>query len=277
LAILSIQSNVITGHVGNAAATLPLQRLGFEVWPVDTVTFSNHPAHATHRGRENAAVDISDLIDGIEARGLFSSCTAVLSGYLGQAATGHVMLNAVKKIKIINKRALFLCDPVLGDQGKLYVSKDILDFYKDNMFQVADIITPNSFEAELLTGQPVRSRLEAMAALRTFQNLGIGTAVITGLETNGTIECVALSPEGAWVASTPKIPGPSHGAGDLFSALFLAKRLKEKPVKAALSYAISVIYGMLSYALKNHCADLPIVAAQKLILDPITPVKAEKL
>jgi pyridoxine kinase len=118
LAILSIQSNVVTGHVGNAAATLPLQRLGFEVWSVDTVTFSNHPAHKTHRGRENPAVDIADLINGIEARGLFSKCTALLSGYLGQAATGHVTLNAVKKIKQKNKRALFLCDPVLGDQGK---------------------------------------------------------------------------------------------------------------------------------------------------------------
>ncbi|MDA0655825.1 MAG: pyridoxal kinase [Proteobacteria bacterium] len=277
MAILSIQSNVTTGHVGNAAATLPLQRLGFEVWPVDIVTFSNHPAHETYRGRENPAVEIAGLIDGIEARGLFSSCTAVLSGYLGQAANGRVTLNAVKKIKKINKRALFLCDPVLGDQGKLYVSKDILDFYKDNMFQSADIITPNSFEAELLTGQPVRSRLEAMAALRTFRSLGIGTVVITGMETNGTIESVALSPEGVWVTATPKIPGPSHGAGDLFSALFLAKRLKEKPVKAALSYAISVVYDVLNYAYKNQCADLPIVAAQNLILDPITRVKAEKL
>jgi pyridoxine kinase len=144
------------------------------------------------------------------------------------------------------------------------------------MFLFADIITPNTFEAEVLTGQPVRSRLEAITALQTCRSMGISTAVITGLETNGTIESVALSPEGIWVTATPKIPGPSHGAGDLFSALFLAKRLKEEPVESALCYAISVVYDVLNHAYKNQCTDLPIVAAQHLFLDPITRVNAKK-
>jgi pyridoxine kinase len=263
--------------VGNAAITLPLQRLGFEVWPVDTVRFSNHPAHGSYTGQIISACEIAALIDGIEQRALLQSCTAVLSGYLGSAANGHIILEIVDRVKAQNKRALFLCDPVMGDNSQPYVEKDILAFFKDKLAASADIMTPNNYEASILIGEPVDTKQKAIKALPILCAKGVKIAIITGIETDGGIETVARDENGTWSVLTPKIPVASSGAGDLFSALFLAKYLDENSTPHALSYAISAVYSVLDVARELSAPDLPIVAAQELILSPPAHYKAESV
>src|SRR5437762_4577514 len=156
--ILSIQSWVAYGHVGNAAAMFPLQRLGHEVWAVNTVQFSNHPGHGGFRGQVFPADCVREVVAGIADRGLLPKCDAVLSGYLGDASIGDAVLEAVSAAKAANPRALYCCDPVIGDVGTgVYVRAGIAEFMRQRAVPAADIVTPNHFELQQLTGQSAGS------------------------------------------------------------------------------------------------------------------------
>src|ERR1700722_9823367 len=150
--VLSIQSTVASGHVGNAAAVFPLQCLGHEVWPIDTVRFSNHPGHGRFRGTVTPPDEVAALLQGMEELGLFARADAVLSGYLGDPGTAAVVAGAVEAVKRANPAALYLCDPVMGDGGQLFVDPAIPDLMRDRLIPLADIVTPNGFELGLLTG-----------------------------------------------------------------------------------------------------------------------------
>ena len=141
LNILSIQSSVAYGHVGNSAAVFPLQRLGISVWPVNTVHFSNHTGYGDWRGPVLPAADIAAVIDGIERRGVLPDCDAVLSGYMGDASLGQVIVDAAARVKAANAGALYCCDPVMGDVGRgIYVRPGIPDFMRDPAVPAADIL-----------------------------------------------------------------------------------------------------------------------------------------
>lgn len=153
LHVLSIQSHVVAGHVGNDAAYFALQRLGIEVWPIHTVQFSNHTGHGAWTGQAFAASHVRELVDGLDARGLLGRVGAVLSGYIGSAESGDVIVDAVRRVKAQNPRALYCCDPVMGDVGRgVFVKPDVPQFFAASALGMADIITPNVFELGLLTG-----------------------------------------------------------------------------------------------------------------------------
>src|SRR5215211_2440767 len=165
LNILSIQSSVAYGHVGNSAAVFPLQRMGFEVWPVNTVHFSNHTGYGGWRGRVLPAEDVADIIRGIEARDVLRVCDAVLSGYMGDASLGEVVVGAAGRVKELNPKAVYCCDPVMGDAGRgFFVRPGIPRFIKEVAVPAAEIITPNQFELEFLTGVEVGNLNDALVA-----------------------------------------------------------------------------------------------------------------
>ena len=153
--VLSVQSHVAYGYVGNRAAVFPLQRLGFEVMAVDTVQFSNHTGYGAWTGKVFAPQDIAAVIDGIDARGGLATCDAVLSGYLGDASLGAVIAETVRRVRGQNPQALYCCDPVMGDLGPgFYVRPGIPDFLCDVLLPLADIVTPNPFELAFMAGAP---------------------------------------------------------------------------------------------------------------------------
>ncbi len=171
LIVLSIQSAVAYGHVGNSSAMFPLQRLGAEVWPIDTVQFSNHPGYGGHTGIATAPETIRALVDGIEARGVLHGCDALLTGYVGDPGTGASLLHAADRLRAANPRALWCCDPVLGDDGPgLYVRPGIDSFFRDRAVPGADILTPNGFELAHLTGLPCGGLDDAKRAVATLQD-----------------------------------------------------------------------------------------------------------
>lgn len=279
MSILSIQSNVTTGHVGNAAACFPLQRMGFEVWAVDTVVLSNHPALRPPTGRRRTPEEISTLINGIAARGLLSDCAAVVSGYLGDVENGGAVIDAVRVVKKINNRALFLCDPVMGDDGKLYVGGDILEFYKDKAVDLADILTPNAFEAGLLVDREIRSRQDAIDAIRQLRRRSPEIVIITGMKCEKDQTCdnfIALQ-DGIWRITTPKVAVASHGAGDLLSALFIGKYLSTGNALASIADAVSGVQAALEIAAAEECEDMPVISAQDRILNPQTRYAPEAI
>ena len=213
--ILSIQSWVSYGHVGNAAAVFPLQRLGFEVWAINTVQFSNHTGYGAWTGQVFAPEVVAELIDGIEARGVLPSCGAVLSGYLGSGGTVAAVAEAVKRVRAANPQALYCCDPVMGDYGRgVFVRPELPELIAAQAVAQADILTPNQFELELLSGQTVQTLPQALSAAHELRDRmrrgGPRVVVVTSLvrvdALPDSIETLAVTEGGAWLCRTPLLP-----------------------------------------------------------------------
>ena len=284
--ILSIQSWVATGHVGNAAAMFPLQRLGAEVWGLHTVQFSNHPGHGGFSGQVFSGDATRALIDGIEARGLLPRCDAVLSGYLGDAPTGAAVLHAVRRVRAHNPRALYCCDPVIGDDGKgVFVRAGIPELLGAEAVPHADILTPNRFELEFITGRPCTTpdlaRI-AMEQLRARMRAdGPGVVLVTSLRTEATpadaMDLVAGGRDGDWRLRVPLLPLAPNGAGDLIAALFLLHYLRTGSVRAALEMAGSAVAGVLRQTAAAFAAELQLVQAQEELAAPGVVYTAERI
>ncbi|WP_216851189.1 pyridoxal kinase PdxY [Acidisphaera sp. L21] len=281
-AILSIQSAVAYGHVGNSAAVFPLQRLGMEVWPVDTVQFSNHPGYGGRTGQVFTGEHVRDVVAGIAARGVLGGCRAVLSGYLGDPAVGEAVLDAVALVREANPAALYCCDPVIGDAGPgIYVQQDIPALLRDCVLPQANIATPNQFELELLTGLSVTTLAEAKvaaAALRSTMQPG-ACVLVTSLAVADTpdecIDLMAADPVGTWRLRTPRLPIAANGTGDTIAALFLLHSLRTRSTALALAEAASALFGLLSRTLEAGSRELLTVAAQDEFVSPSRRFTAE--
>ncbi|MCD0171598.1 pyridoxal kinase PdxY [Deinococcus sp. 23YEL01] len=286
--ILSIQSWVSFGHVGNAAAVFPLQRLGFEVWAIHTVQFSNHTGYGAWTGAVFPPEAVADLIDGIEARGVLPECGAVLSGYMGSEGTVAAVVDAVRRVRTANPESLYACDPVMGDVGRgVFVRPELPDLIAAQAIPEADIVTPNQFELELLTGVTVDTlehALEAARALRERMRAGGPRVVLlTSLVRSGapenSIETLAVTDDGAWLCRTPLLPldPPRNGTGDAIAALFLGHYLKSGQAAQALSLSMSALFGLLSRTHAAGTREIQLVAAQDEFVKPARLFEAQQV
>jgi pyridoxine kinase len=267
--VLSIQSWVACGTVGNSAALFALQRLGCETWSLNTVAFSNHTGHGKWRGDAVPAHMIRSLFEGIAELGVLSRCDAVLSGYLGAADIGPVLLEIVARVKTANPRALFCCDPVMGDFAPgWYVRAGLPEFYRDQALALADIATPNRFELEWLIGRPIATHGDAAAAAALLRRQGPRIVLVTGLEPAADrVAALAAGPDGVWVAETPRLPIEATGCGDAAAALFLAWLLKGKPMVEALAATIASLWSVIERTVAAG-GELALVAAQDELVSP---------
>ncbi|MEP6798547.1 MAG: pyridoxal kinase PdxY [Lapillicoccus sp.] len=270
--ILSIQSHVAYGHAGNSAAVFPLQRLGHDVYPVLTVTFSNHTGYGTTRGPLVAPADVAEVINGIEDRGAFPTIDAVLSGYQGAEAVGQVVLDAVARVKAANPAAIYCCDPVMGDTGRgFYVREGIPEFMRDNVIPRADIATPNQFELEFLSGRAIATQADLLAAVATVRSAGPSTVLVTSVLTDdtpvGSIQMVCVSDEGAWSVTTPLLDLTVRGGGDATAAIFLAHILTDGP-RTALSRTAASMYAVLEATSAAGREEMMLIPAQEAIAHP---------
>jgi pyridoxine kinase len=280
--ILSIQSSVAYGHVGNSAATFPLMRMGVEVWPVMTVHFSNHTGYGQWRGPLLSAADVSDVIRGIDERGVLGQCDAVLSGYQGGSDVGEVILEAVALVKSRNPTAVYCCDPVLGDVGRgFFVRPGIPELMRDRVVPAAQVITPNQFELDFLTGRQTQTMSDVLAAADEARVMGPETVLVTSVvaeaEAPDTIDMVAVGTDGAWSVTTPLLPRSFQGAGDLTAATFLAKLLQSGDVATALQQTAAVVYAVLRVTVESGRPELQLVAAQDEIVRPAREFEAVRL
>jgi pyridoxine kinase len=247
---------------------------------VHTVQFSNHTGYGAWRGQVFGADLIRECVMGIEERGVLPSCDAVLSGYLGSAEIGAAVRDAALAVKAANPRALWCCDPVIGDTGRgVFVRPGIPEFLRDQALPAADIATPNQFELEWLTGRAVTSLTDAKAAIEALQAKGPRCVLLTSLRTDATgeneIELLAAEGGGFWRLRTPMLPLSVNGAGDAIAALFLFHRLQSGATAPALEAAASSIFGLLSQTLAAGARELQVVAAQAEITAPTRRFRAE--
>lgn len=278
--ILSIQSHVAFGHVGNAAAVFPLQRMGFEVIAVHTVQFSNHTGYGAWTGDVFRPEHIQDILNGLEERGALDDIDAVLTGYLGEAEIGHIIA------KLTDTRDIpWCCDPVMGDVGRgFFVREGIPEFFKETAISRAAIMTPNQFELEFLTGQPITTLEEARAACRTMHRLGVETILLTSLVHHETqpheIQMMASHQDGRqYVTTTPRLHFDiaPNGSGDVTAAVFLGNILRGLALDRALEKTTSAIYGLLEATHDRHQRELALIAAQENFVTTAHPFTAQTL
>ncbi len=274
--ILSIQSWVSYGHVGNAASMFPLQRLGAEVWAVNTVQFSNHPGHGDWTGRVGTGAEVTALIDGIERRGAFARCDAVLSGYMGDVSVATSVLDAVGRVRLANPAMLYCCDPVIGDGGRVYVRDGIPELLAAQALPQADVLTPNQFELERLSGircVDAASVRRAIEAVRGRMRAGgpravLLTSVVTAETPTGLLDIVSADDRGIATVRIPTLTVAASGAGDMMAALFLFHLLRLGDAGAAMAAAAAAAHAVLTLTAERGGRDLMLIEAQDSLVAP---------
>ena len=272
--ILSIQSHVAYGHVGNSAAVFPLQRLGHEVWPVLTVNFSNHTGYGAWRGPLIDAEDVRSVVTGIEERGVLPRCDAVLSGYQGGPAIADVVVDAVRRVKAANPQATYTCDPVMGNATSgCFVDPAIPPIIKERVVPVADVLTPNQFELGFMTDTDPHTLEEVLESADLARAMGPSTILVTSVETppsdlGDTIGLMAVTGDGAWLVTTPRLPMKANGSGDITAALFTAHLHDTGSPATAVERTASTVFAVLKATLDSGERELRLIAAQDAVAEP---------
>lgn len=287
--ILSIQSSVAYGHVGNSAAVFPLQRLGHEVIAVNTVHFSNHTGYGQWRGIVMDPAVIADVIEGVADRDALRSVDAVLTGYQGSPGVVDVVLDAVARVRSLHPNAIYCADPVMGDVGSgMFVLPGVPELIRDRVVPAADVLTPNAFELSYLAfgGDPdevdaerVASLDELLGAVDAVRAMGPRTVLVTSVHGSvvepGQIGMVAIDDSGGYLVRTPQLPLSVGGAGDVTAALFLAHL--PDGVRTALARVASSIYGILAVTRTAGSREIALIAAQEVLAHPPTEFPVERI
>jgi pyridoxine kinase len=279
--LISIQSHVAYGHVGNSAAVFALQRLGCEVWPVHTVQFSNHTGYDAWKGEVFAAERISEVIDGIADLGVLGACDGVLSGYIGAVETGEAILAAVGKVKAANPNASYCCDPVIGNRARgAFVRPGIAEFMRERALPAAGVVTPNHFELDRLAGRETRSLAAILSAIDDTHARGPRAVLVSSVRSDATpadsLDVIASDASGCYLVRTPLLATPANGAGDLIAALFFLRYLRSGSVADALAAATSSVFGLLRRTCEAGACETALIAAQDELVAPsekFAPVK----
>ena len=237
MTVLSIQSSVIFGYVGNNIARPVLQALGYDVWCVDTVNFSNHPGYGSFTGSVKEAHKIQEEINGLANLDILGECDAILSGYLGEVETAKTVSRTIELIKEQNERAIYLLDPVIGDDGQIYVKNGLIEAFKNELLPKADVILPNQSELGWLSGLKINDVSSLKTASKYLIKCGAKTVVVTGIPEIETLTNYVVTSDAFWAISTPKLNRKFSGTGDLFSSLFTGAFLQTKDLYNALNFA----------------------------------------
>lgn len=263
--ILSIQSQVAGARVGNSVAAFAMERLGVRVLQLPTVLLGRRPDHGPPGGGPVPAKRFATLLQGLADDGLFAEIDAVLTGYLGEAEQAPLILDAVARIKAASPKAIFICDPVLGDEGHSYVSQAIVDAMMTLAAQ-ADLLIPNAFELSVITGRPTGDAALARAAAKTLKKPVLCTSVRTATGLGN----LYVAPTGDWFCETPRLPRAPKGAGDLLSALFAARRVRGDALVLALEGATGSVYDVIVRSLAADSEHLMLPEAQDVLVEPVT-------
>ena len=271
--ILSIQSEVVYGHVGNRAARFALERLGHAAWTVPTILLSSHAGYARVEGEATNPDLMRRLIDGLDGNGWLGRCDAVLSGYLGHADQAEVVADVVRRVKAVNPRVLYCLDPVFGDSGRTYAKPGVADAMAQKLLPLADIVTPNVYELSSLTGIAIRDAKDARDAAKKLHR---PIVVATSMPAGDRLGALAVEGGGAWLATTPQLASAPHGAGDLFASLFLAATLSGDALPDALARATASVFHILSASAGSKEMRLP-AEQDTLVNPPRSAIRIERL
>ncbi|NSZ09685.1 pyridoxal kinase [Agrobacterium tumefaciens] len=248
--VISIQSQVVHGHVGNSAAVYPMQAEGVTVAAVPTALLSNHPHYPTMRGTVLDAGLVADLLRGVEERGLIERAAVLLTGYLGSPDIAEHVARFAAAARKRNPNLIYLCDPVVGDDDLgVFVADGLTDIFRNRLVPLASIITPNQFELELLAGTNARDEAGLLAASAVVAAGNSAAVIATGCTLantpDGEVETILCTGGMATRIATPRLPIRPCGTGDLLSGLVAAHVAKGADVGTALRRAVEGTYRVL--------------------------------
>ncbi|CDL80798.1 pyridoxal kinase PdxY [Xenorhabdus szentirmaii] len=279
--ILSIQSHVVFGHAGNSAAVFPMRRMGVNVWPLNTVQFSNHTQYPQWHGCVMPPEHLSEIAQGIGKINKLASCNAVLSGYIGSAEQGNAILDIVKQVKQDNPEAWYFCDPVMGHPEKgCIVAPGVAEFLCEKALPASDITAPNLLELETLTARKIENVEQTISAARELCEKGPRIVLVKHLSRAGyrsdCFEMLLVTKEHSWHISRPLIDTGERqpvGVGDLTSGLFLVNLLKSPALtntalQSALEHLAAAVYEVMLETQQRGEYELQVVAAQDKIVTP---------
>ncbi|XP_046391869.1 pyridoxal kinase [Ischnura elegans] len=291
--VLSIQSHVVSGYVGNKSASFPLQVLGFEIDAVNSVQFSNHTGYGYWKGQVLNDTELTDLVEGLQHNKL-DTYSHLLTGYIGSASFLSSVVGVVQRLRQVNPGLIYVCDPVLGDNGCMYVPKELLPIYRDRIIPMANIITPNQFEAELLTGEKIKNVEDARRCVNLLHAKGCETVVLSSTDLGSSDHLLALASSvvGKKMFATIRIPRFPHnftGTGDLFASLLLAwMSITESDLKVSLEKTIATMQSVLKKTLEYGRSQTPegseiskahlelrLIQSKREIEDPKPTIEAE--
>ncbi|MEO1193362.1 MAG: pyridoxal kinase [Pseudomonadota bacterium] len=284
--ILSVSSHVAFGHVGNAALTFPLRRLGVEVVPVMTVLLSNHLGYERYGGQILPGEMVAKVLEGLTELGVVAASDGFLSGFLGKPETATATAKAAAAYRAANPERPYCLDPVLGDRGKgLYMPASVVDTMRAELVPLADLMTPNLFELETLAEMQVVSRADAVAAARSLIARGPRAVLATSADTAesqpGRAEVLLVTAEETWLLSTEALTFTiePNGAGDLLAALWLFETLNGHADLEGARLALARLHALLRETARQDKRELVMVQAQELVAAAPEPdlVRVEKL
>jgi len=271
--ILSIQSQVVGARVGNSVAAFAMERLGVRVLQAPSIILGRRPDLGAPGGGPVPAEFLGGLLEGLAASGMLGEIDAVLTGYLGESDQVAPILDIVERVKAANPKAVFVCDPVLGDDGKVYVKDDLADAMVNGLVPHADWLAPNAFELGLLTNKSVDSLEAARDATRRFGK----PVLVSSIRSATGIGNLYAAPGGDWFCETVRLPRAPKGTGDLLAACFVARRVRGETPAVALEAATGAVYDVIVRSLAAESEDLALPQAQDLLEEPVTWPQAARL
>jgi len=261
-----MQSQVVGARVGNSVAAFAMERLGVRVFQLPTTLLGRRPDRGPPGGGPIPAETLSSLLEGLADDGVFGEIDAVVSGYIGDGEQVSVILDAVERIKAANPKAVYVCDPVLGDEGRVYVDGAIVDAVLNGLVPRADWLTPNAYELGMLTGREIDGLQAGRDAARRIGK----PVVVSSIRTAIGIGNLYSAPKAEWFCETPRLPRAPKGTGDLLSSLFVARRVRGEAPAVALEAATGAVYDVIVRALAAESEDLALPAAQDVLAEPVT-------
>jgi pyridoxine kinase len=271
--VLSIQSQVIGARVGNCVAAFAMERLGVRVLQLPTTILGRRPDRGAPGGGPLPKETLLSLIEGLAGDGKLGEIDAVLTGYVGEAEQVEAILEVIERVKAANPAAVFVCDPVLGDDGKLFVSAEIADAVLGGLAPRADWLAPNAFELGMIAGQTIDGLDAARSAARRLGK----PLLASSIPTEAGVGVLYAAPGGDWFSETPRLPRAPKGAGDLLTALFVARRMLGQAPAIALEAATGAVYDVIVRSLAAESDDLALPMAQDALADPVTWPQARSL
>lgn len=271
--ILSIQSQVAGARVGNSVAAFAMERLGVRVFQAPTTLLGRRPDRGPPGGGPLPAATLASILEALADDGVLGEIDAVLVGYLGESEQVAVVLDIAERVKAANPKAVFVCDPVLGDDGKLFVNETIADAVLNGLVPNADWLTPNLFELGLLAGKPIEGLERAREAARRIGKPVLCSSIRTALGLGN----LYAAPPGDWFCETPRLPRAPKGTGDLLTGLFTARRVRGEAPAVALEAATGAVYDVIVRSLAAESDDLALPRAQAVLEEPVTWPQAVRL
>ena len=272
MSVLTIQSRVASGYVGNAAAVPALQALGVEAVAIDTAHLSNHPAHGSFEGGPASTAAVTALLRGVETKHSRHGFAAAMTGYLAKKKTGRAALDTIRRLKSTGQCGLYCLDPVSGDKGRVYVDDGLIDQFRDEALPMADIVVPNAFESGLLLNADTPTVETAPEYLARLRSHGPARAVITGIYTPNGIAAIAGDDEGVWLVETERVNAPDSGAGDVFAALLICHLVGGTDFPTAVARAVASVRDVLVLTERLKKTDLALVEGFDFLCRPKTNV-----